>query len=79
MPHPTTSTQDNPKPIPYHTVPSEPNPHVGRCLTSEMTRKQGPILPRMVLQCVVSVQIGVKNFPMRGPNRVKRDFDFLAP
>ena len=56
MPHPTTSTQDK-------RSQSETNSHVGRCLTSEMTRKQGPILSRMVPQCVVLVQIEVKSFP----------------
>ena len=36
--------------MPYHTNQSEPNSHhiVGRCLTSEMTRKQGSILSRTV-------------------------------
>jgi hypothetical protein len=36
-----------------------------------MTRKQGPILSRMVPQCVVSVQIGVKNFPC-GPKTLQK-------
>ena len=57
--HTTTSTQDN------QTIRNqfETNYHGGRCLTSEMTRKQGPILSRMVPQCVVLVQIGVEKFP----------------
>ena len=63
---PTTfsSVQYTPPPAPK-TNEINPKPtlmHVRRCLNSEMTRKQGPILSRMVPRCVVLVQIGVKNF-----------------